>query len=313
MTRRKDITELLKENECELIGKYKNNREKFTIKNKIGYKADIVFKTLESKKIKNGTIKTFFNRNNPYCLENMNLYCKLNRPDFEVIKINTDEKFKGKLAVDVKHECGQMLSIRWANFTSKTRPTKCKCNGNYTWTKENFEFYVKEHHKDIELLSSLDGPAYLTDIKCKCKICGNEWTTKANQLTKKETYHCLECLRLSRINSDLTEEDRRNSRDNMEIKQWKRKVYEKDNFTCQCCKDQKSKPLNAHHKNSWNWDKENRFNVNNGITLCEKCHKKFHSIYGYGNNTEEQYKEFINNKGDNSGNKEEKEENNSDN
>ena len=36
--------------------------------------------------------------------------------------------------------------------------------------------------------------------------------------------------------------------------------------------------------------------MTNGVTLCEDCHKEFHKIYGYGNNTEKQYEEFINNK-----------------
>ena len=299
MKKKKDITKLLKENNCKLIGEYKNNREKFLIENEIGYKAEVVLHTLQSKKLKEGQTRVYFNRDNPYLLENMNIYCKNNRPDFKVIRINTDEKFKGRLAVDIIHECGQKLSVRWANFTSKTRPVKCKCNGNYTWTKEEFENYVKEHHENIELLSTLDGPAYLTDVKCKCKKCSNIWTTKACQLLNKEKYHCVECMRLAQINSDLTEEDRREKRDHMEGKEWKKAVYKRDNYICQYCKNKESKPLIAHHKNSWNWDKENRFNIDNGVTLCEKCHKEFHSIYGYGDNTKEQYEKWIKSKQEN--------------
>lgn len=33
----------------------------------------------------------------------------------------------------------------------------------------------------------------------------------------------------------------------------------------------------------------------NGITLSESIHKEFHAIYGNGNNTKEQFLEFINN------------------
>lgn len=62
---------------------------------------------------------------------------------------------------------------------------------------------------------------------------------------------------------------------------WRFKVYERDNFICQYCGYDKGKCLNAHHlisvstclKNNW---LELIFLVENGITLCENCHKKIH-------------------------------------
>lgn len=30
----------------------------------------------------------------------------------------------------------------------------------------------------------------------------------------------------------------------------------------------------------------------NGVCLCEKCHKEFHHIYGYRDNTKEQFEKF---------------------
>ena len=56
--------------------------------------------------------------------------------------------------------------------------------------------------------------------------------------------------------------------------------------------DKKERKLNAHHLNGWAWAKDQRFDLENGITLCENCHKLFHSIYGRGKNTREQYEEF---------------------
>ena len=43
---------------------------------------------------------------------------------------------------------------------------------------------------------------------------------------------------------------------------------------------------------SYHWDKEHRTDIKNGITLSKEINELFHHIYGYKNNTKEQFKEF---------------------
>ena len=38
------------------------------------------------------------------------------------------------------------------------------------------------------------------------------------------------------------------------------------------------------------------YDPDNIVTLCKKCHTDFHKEYGFGNNTLEQYNEFVKSK-----------------
>lgn len=90
-----------------------------------------------------------------------------------------------------------------------------------------------------------------------------------------------------------TDEEREKGRLFFGYGEWRESVYKKDNYTCICCKDNSGGNLNAHHLDGYDWCKEKRLDVQNGVTLCKKCHKKFHEIYGFGGNTKEQFNEFI--------------------
>lgn len=72
---------------------------------------------------------------------------------------------------------------------------------------------------------------------------------------------------------------------------WARAVKERDLFTCQIC-DATEVYLHSHHQNSWDYFVDERFDVENGITLCEDCHMMFHAIYGHSKNTKFQFEEF---------------------
>lgn len=66
----------------------------------------------------------------------------------------------------------------------------------------------------------------------------------------------------------------RSKRVQKEYREWKKQVFERDNHTCQLCGSRKK--IVAHHIKSFTKYPELAHDINNGITLCERCHKEIH-------------------------------------
>lgn len=60
-----------------------------------------------------------------------------------------------------------------------------------------------------------------------------------------------------------------------EYKNWRRSVFERDNYTCRSCGARGCR-LNAHHIKAYAFFPDLRYEVTNGLTLCEICHKAIH-------------------------------------
>jgi hypothetical protein len=145
--------------------------------------------------------------------------------------------------------------------------------------------------------------------KCECKIeeCWPHIDTSENNSIGDNAHYCLDCaFKLGLITGDLylkykgydfkkyhaginpdgeievwfgksipPWERKCTKRSSPEYVQWRAKVFERDDYTCQKC-GQRGGVLNAHHIKSYAKYKKLRTDVTNGITLCEVCHKKEH-------------------------------------
>ena len=63
-------------------------------------------------------------------------------------------------------------------------------------------------------------------------------------------------------------------------KKWRQSVFERDNYECKSCGFKGY--ITAHHIKSWAKYPELRYEVNNGLTLCEPCHSLTDNYKGRG-------------------------------
>ncbi len=137
-------------------------------------------------------------------------------------------------------------------------------------------------------------------IYMSCDNCGKEFyrVWRDHKFYNNQVY-CASCSGILHSgelaynwNPKLSDEDRVKGRDYPEYHDFIKRVLNRDNYTCKVCND-KSGGLAVHHLNGYNWCIEGRTKDTNGITLCKKCHNAFHSVYGHGSNTKEQFEDWI--------------------
>ncbi len=67
----------------------------------------------------------------------------------------------------------------------------------------------------------------------------------------------------------------------IDYRRWRKQVFERDNYTCQDCGFHGSQGrITAHHIRSFAHFPDLRFEITNGKTLCEPCHKQTDNYKG---------------------------------
>lgn len=130
-----------------LLQEYDDNSKTISVENTDGYKTIVLVKTFKISKYK----PYFFHTSNPYTLENISLWLKLNRGDFELLKNNEYEKGHKRLIFFHNVEgCMEEFSMSWSNFSQgKGCPI---CHGLQVGIKKSLSYLrpdlAKEWHPD---------------------------------------------------------------------------------------------------------------------------------------------------------------------
>jgi hypothetical protein len=222
---------------------------------------------------------------------------------------------KGRDANDIAKECGinQRTLREWISYFQLNNKYKSKTE---KLTKDVIEdLYFKQHKTSEEIgdMYGLTGNTVINVIRSYGYQIPNRSELLSIYYNEKDGY---EKVRLSqstmenRIKSSCRQRgisvedfdgfsttEQHMARNNTYYKEWQRKVFKRDNYTCQCC-GKRGGNLNAHHLYNFAEYENLRYEVTNGTTLCEPCHlinypNSFHSIYGERNNTPEQIYEYI--------------------
>jgi len=200
----------------------------------------------------------------------------------------------------------QLIKVQ-CNNCKITRIVQFRKNRNYDFcpkcSKNKFDISdVKNYIKDKGCFL-LNEKYYSSskELKIRC-VCGNNFLSSFHNFKKGK--RCFECGLKNRIRKpikDISITIRNKNRIISGYGKWKKQVKQRDNYICQYC-GYKGKLndgiMDAHHIKNFSDNIKSSLELLNGITLCQKCHKDFHKMFGKKNNTKKQINIFLNQKKD---------------
>lgn len=170
--------------------------------------------------------------------------------------------------------CGTERTVLGVHLAGR-KSTKCGRCGPFN------RGLIDETGKRYGLLSVVCrvGSGKLVKWKCVC-ACGAESNVRSSDLRNGRVLSCGKCWnsgsRHYRWNPQLTALDRNKHRGSKHQK-WSKAVIGRDG-QCVRCKKAECR-LNAHHIELFRTAKDKRYDVDNGRTLCVKCHASYHRMY----------------------------------
>jgi len=199
-------------------------------------------------------------------------------------KLLSEEYIGAHSKLEILHEsCGDVFWMSWNNFNKGQKCPECSRK------KKALPFEaVKTRIESVENYKLLS-EEYVNN-RSKLEIlhesCGDVFQMCWSDFQK--GHRCPGCViknnrgeNHGRWNHNLTDKEREQGRNFPENREWIKAVYERDNHTCQKCLVRGGE-LEAHHILPWALFPELRFEVENGITLCETCHDRYHFVWKYG-------------------------------
>ena len=113
----------------------------------------------------------------------------------------------------------------------------------------------------------------------QCVICQSEMVVPVSNADRYSTcsHECQRKYRSDECNNNWRGGNnqrlyRRKELSRLEYKNWRKAVFERDNYTCQFC-NVRGGTMHADHIKPWRYFPELRYELSNGRTLCVKCHR----------------------------------------
>jgi hypothetical protein len=228
--------------------------------------------------------------------------------ELKILRINTESCPKNSnIYYDVECSCGTIKTMKKSDVVGDLgKPRRTTCGESCT-NRLKAEELVGKTFGRLTVRQAILVPQYdsagrksnRTSLVCDCS-CGGIKTASLHSIRDGRTTSC-DCVRTENASSYLGEKNpnwnndssSQNQRDrtSKENRVWALAVLARDGYSCRRCGCIEN--LECHHILNFATHENLRFEVDNGVALCKKCHREFHSENGIKNNTREQLEAFL--------------------